>query len=168
MDLDLEDFRLADVVQESVDLIVGKATDTQIGVHAEIEKGLGTVHADKRRIRQVLFNLLSNAMRFTEPGGDITVSASRVENMAILSVRDTGKGIDAEHQASSFDSFTSSDQRGAGLGLALVKNFVDLHGGNVGIKSTPGGGTEVVCWLPVTATVNRQTDWDIAPARASA
>ena len=168
MDLDLEDFRLADVVQESVDLIVGKATDTQIGVHAEIEKGLGTVHADKRRIRQVLFNLLSNAMRFTEPGGDITVSASRVENMAILSVKDTGKGIEAERQASSFDSFTSSDQRGAGLGLALVKNFVDLHGGNVGIKSVEGGGTEVVVWLPVTAVMTKRTPLENAPLEASA
>ena len=168
MDLDLEDFKLAEVVQEGVDLIVGKATDTQISVHADIEKGLGTVHADKRRIRQVLFNLLSNAMRFTEPGGAITVSASRVENMAILSVKDTGKGIEAERQASSFDSFTSSDQRGAGLGLALVKNFVDLHGGNVGMKSVEGGGTEVVVWLPVTAVTTRRTPLENAPVEANA
>ena len=168
MDLDLEDFKLAEVVQEGVDLIVGKATDTQISVHADIEKGLGTVHADKRRIRQVLFNLLSNAMRFTEPGGAITVSASRVENMAIVSVKDTGKGIEAERQASSFDSFTSSDQRGAGLGLALVKNFVDLHGGNVGMKSVEGGGTEVVVWLPVTAVTTRRTPLENAPVEANA
>lgn len=168
MDLDLEDFKLAEIVQESVDFIVGKATDTQINVHAEIEKGLGTVHADKRRIRQVLFNLLSNAMRFTEPGGEITVSASRVENMAILSVKDTGKGIEADRQASSFDSFTSSDQRGAGLGLALVKNFVDLHGGNVGIKSAPEGGTEVVVWLPVTAVPTKRTPLENTPMEAGA
>ena len=168
MDLDLEDFKLADVVQESVDLIVGKASDTEIHVHAEIEDGLGTIHADKRRIRQVLFNLLSNSMRFTEPGGEVTISASRVDQMAILSVKDNGKGIEVERQAASFDSFTSSDQRGAGLGLALVKNFVDLHGGSVGIKSVPGGGTEVVCWLPVKAVVTRQPDWDVTPARASA
>lgn len=168
MDLDLEDFKLAEVVQESVDLTVGKASDTQVTVHAEIEKGLGTVHADKRRIRQVLFNLLSNAMRFTEPGGEITVSASRVENMAILSVKDTGRGIEAERQASSFDSFTSSDQRGAGLGLALVKNFVDLHGGNVGMKSVEGGGTEVVVWLPVTAVTTKRTPLENAPLEANA
>ena len=168
MDLDLEDFKLAEVVQESVDLTVGKASDTQVTVHAEIEKGLGTIHADKRRIRQVLFNLLSNAMRFTEPGGEITVSASRVENMAILSVKDTGRGIEAERQASSFDSFTSSDQRGAGLGLALVKNFVDLHGGNVGMKSVEGGGTEVVVWLPVTAVTTKRTPRENAPLEANA
>ncbi len=168
MDLDLEDFKLADVVQESVDLVIGKASDTEITVTSDIEKGLGTINADKRRIRQVLFNLLSNAMRFTEPGGEITVSASRVENMAILSVKDNGKGIEAEHQASSFDSFTSSDQRGAGLGLALVKNFVDLHGGNVGLKSIPGGGTEVVCWLPVTAVMTKRTPVEPAALEASA
>ena len=116
----------------------------------------------------MLFNLLSNAMRFTEPGGEITVSASRVENMAILSVKDTGRGIEAERQASSFDSFTSSDQRGAGLGLALVKNFVDLHGGNVGMKSVEGGGTEVVVWLPVTAVTTKRTPLENAPLEANA
>lgn len=168
MDLDLEDFALGDVVQESVDLAVGQASDTEITVKADIDKDVGSIHADKRRIRQVLFNLLSNAMRFSDAGGEITVSASRVENMAILSVRDTGRGIEADKQASSFDSFTSSDQRGAGLGLALVKNFVDLHGGNVGIKSVPGGGTEVVCWLPVKAVTNRRTPLENAPLEASA
>lgn len=168
MDLDLEDFKLADVVQEGIDLMVGKAADTEITVHAKIDKSVGTINADKRRIRQVLFNLLSNSMRFTEPGGEITVSASQIENMAVLSVKDNGKGIEADRQASSFDSFTSTDQQGAGLGLALVKNFVDLHGGNVGIKSVPGGGTEVVCWLPVKAVTTKRTPLENAPMEASA
>ncbi|WP_300376357.1 PAS domain-containing sensor histidine kinase [Henriciella sp.] len=168
MDLDLEDFKLADVVRESVELTVGKASDTQISVHSDVADDVGSVYADKRRIRQVLFNLLSNAMRFTEPGGEVTVSASRVENMAILSVKDTGKGIEADRQASSFDSFTSSDQRGAGLGLALVKNFVDLHGGNVGIKSSPEGGTEVVVWLPVKAVTTKRTPLENAALEARA
>ncbi|MGB3625728.1 MAG: ATP-binding protein [Henriciella sp.] len=168
MDLDLEDFKLADVVQEGIDLMVGKAADTEITVNAKIDKSVGTINADKRRIRQVLFNLLSNSMRFTEPGGEITVSASQIENMAVLSVKDNGKGIEADRQASSFDSFTSTDQQGAGLGLALVKNFVDLHGGNVGIKSVAGGGTEVVCWLPVKAVTTKRTPLENAPMEASA
>ena len=71
-----------------------------------------------------------------------------------VSVEDNGRGIPAEDQATRFDSFTSSDRRGAGLGLSLVKHFVQLHGGNVGIKSQPGGGTEVVCWIPIEATPN--------------
>ncbi|MEM5516772.1 ATP-binding protein [Henriciella sp. AS95] len=168
MDLDLEDFKLAEVVQEGIDLMVGKAADTEISVHADIDKSVGTINADKRRIRQVLFNLLSNSMRFTEPGGEITVSAKQIENMAVLSVKDNGKGIEADRQASSFDSFTSTDQQGAGLGLALVKNFVDLHGGNVGIKSVPDGGTEVVCWLPVKAVTTKRTPLENAPLEASA
>lgn len=168
MDLDLEDFKLADVVQEGIDLMIGKAADTEITVNSKIDKSAGTIHADKRRIRQVLFNLLSNSMRFTEPGGEVTVSVQQIENMAVLSVKDNGKGIEADRQASSFDSFTSTDQQGAGLGLALVKNFIDLHGGNVGIKSIPGGGTEVVCWLPVKAVTNRRTPLENAPLEATA
>lgn len=151
MDLDLSDMKLADVIRESVDLVVTKASDTEISVRSEIDGDLGTVRADERRIRQILFNLMSNALRFTETGGEIVVSASRVGDMAMFSVRDNGKGMDPEARATSFDSFKSGDNRGAGLGLALVKHFVDLHGGNVGIRPADGGGTEVTCWLPVQA-----------------
>ena len=75
-----------------------------------------------------------------------------------LSVKDNGRGIPAEDQATRFDSFTSSDQRGAGLGLSLVKNFVQLHGGNVAIRSAAGEGTEVVCWIPVDAKPQNGSD----------
>lgn len=155
IDLELDDVNLADVVRESVEMVVTKAEDTQVSVRAEIGKKLGVIHADERRIRQVLFNLLSNALRFTDAGGEIIVSAERIGDMATLTVRDNGTGIDPDKRATSFDSFTSGDQRGAGLGLALVKHFVDLHGGNVGIKPADGGGTEVTCWLPVKASASR-------------
>ena len=151
MDLDLSDVRLGDTINESVEMVVSKAADTEVTVRADIGSDLGVIRADERRIKQILFNLISNALRFTESGGEIVVSADRAGEMARITVRDDGRGIDAERQASSFDSFTSGDQRGAGLGLALVKHFVELHGGNVGLKSSEGGGTEVVCWLPVQA-----------------
>lgn len=151
MDLDLSDMRLADIIRESVDLVVTKASDTEIVVRSEIDGDLGVMRADERRVRQILFNLMSNALRFTNAGGEIVVSASRVGDMAMFSVRDNGKGIAPEERATSFDSFKSGDNRGAGLGLALVKHFVDLHGGNVGIRPAEGGGTEVTCWLPVRA-----------------
>lgn len=153
IDLDLSDFELGKAVADSVEMIVSKAEDTEVTVRTEIGEHLGTVRADERRIKQVLFNLCSNALRFTDPGGEILVSADRVGEMARLIVRDTGRGIDAKDQVASFDSFTSHDQRGAGLGLALVKHFVELHGGRVAMKSEVGVGTEVVCWLPVTASV---------------
>ncbi len=151
MDLDLSEVDLAEIIEDSVEMVVSKAADTRVTVRADVPNNVGRIRADERRIRQVLFNLISNALRFTEPGGEIVVSADRAGEMARITVRDDGRGIDPERQAGSFDSFTSGDQRGAGLGLALVKHFVELHGGGVGLKSTPGGGTEVVCWLPVQA-----------------
>lgn len=151
MDLDISEVNLADLIQESVAIGVTSASDTEVEVVSEISPDVGMIHADEKRIRQVLFNLVSNALRFTDPGGKVVISAERMGDTAKLTVKDNGRGIPAEEQATRFDSFTSSDRRGAGLGLSLVKHFVQLHGGNVGIKSAPGGGTEVVCWIPVEA-----------------
>ena len=151
MDLDLSDVNLAHLVEDTVDLMVKEAGDTQVTLKTDIDAGLGSVRADEKRLRQVLFNLLSNGLRFTPAGGEVVISASRMDDMVVLTVLDNGKGMDAEKRVTSFDSFKSGDNRGAGLGLALVKHFVDLHGGNVGIRPAPGGGTEVTCWLPVRA-----------------
>jgi len=152
MDLDISEVDLKSLIQEAVTIGVTNAADTEVEVLADISDELGKIEADEKRIRQILFNLVSNALRFTDPGGKVTISAERMGDTAKLTVKDNGRGIPAEDQATSFDSFTSSDRRGAGLGLSLVKHFVQLHGGNVGIKSRPGGGTEVVCWIPVEAT----------------
>jgi signal transduction histidine kinase len=151
MDLDLEDVDLAGVIEESIEMVVSKAEDTQIAVRSEIEGKLGMIRADERRIRQILFNLVSNSLRFTDSGGEIVISAQRMGDMVTFSVRDNGRGLEADKRATSFDSFVSGDQRGAGLGLALVKHFVDLHGGTVGMKPVDGGGLEVTCWLPAQA-----------------
>lgn len=152
MDLDISEVDLKALIGEAVSIGVTNAADTEVEVVADIAADLGRIEADEKRIRQVLFNLVSNALRFTDPGGKVTISAERMGDTAKLTVKDNGRGIPAEDQATRFDSFTSSDRRGAGLGLSLVKHFVQLHGGNVGIKSRPGGGTEVVCWIPVEAT----------------
>ena len=139
-------------------MTVSNAEDTEVTVEAKIEAGIGTIEADERRIRQILFNLLSNAMRFTEAGDRITVEASRMEDVVMLSVTDTGAGIDYEKQAAAFDSFSSGDRRGAGLGLALVRSFVELHNGQVMMQSTPGEGTKVICMLPVDASGLKPAD----------
>ena len=151
MDLDVSEVDLGKLVEESVQIGVTNAADTEVEVVADVAKNIGTIMADEKRIRQILFNLVSNALRFTEAGGKVVISAELMGDTAKLTVKDNGRGIPADEQATRFDSFTSSDQRGAGLGLSLVKHFVHLHGGNVGIKSTPGGGTEVICWIPVEA-----------------
>jgi signal transduction histidine kinase len=151
MDLDISEVDLGALVKEAVSIGVTNAADTEVEVVADVVKGLGMIEADEKRIRQVLFNLVSNALRLTDAGGKVTIPAERMGDTAKLTVKDNGRGIPAEEQATRFDSFTSSDQRGAGLGLSLVNHLVQLHGGNVGIKSTPGAGTEVVCWIPVEA-----------------
>lgn len=158
MDLDISEVDLKALIDEAVSIGVTNAADTEVEVIADIAADLGRIEADEKRIRQILFNLMSNALRFTDPGGTVTISAERMGDTAKLTVKDNGRGIPAEDQATRFDSFTSSDRRGAGLGLSLVKHFVQLHGGNVGIKSRPGGGTEVVCWIPVEATPQNGTN----------
>ncbi|MDZ4762106.1 MAG: ATP-binding protein, partial [Alphaproteobacteria bacterium] len=152
MELDLSDVSLRKTIEESVDLVVSTAANTKVRVEILCDARVGTIHADERRIKQILFNLLTNALRFTGPGGHVKVEARKVDGVVQLSVTDNGKGISQERQASAFDSFTSSDNRGAGLGLALVRSFVELHGGWVAMKSAPGAGAAVMCFLPETAS----------------
>ncbi|MBI1339821.1 PAS domain-containing protein [bacterium] len=151
LDLDLSDVNLRRAIDDSVDLLVSTADKTKVRVEVQCDEKVGTIHADERRIRQILFNLLSNALRFTSPGGLIRVEASREDGVVRLTVTDNGKGVPFDRQPSAFDSFTSGDQRGAGLGLALVRSFVELHGGQVLMKSAPDAGTTVLCFFPETA-----------------
>ena len=109
---------------------------------------------DERRIKQVLLNLISNAINYSPAGGQITISAVRTKDSLRLGVRDTGMGIPAADLARVFTPFekihskTVQRRSGAGLGLALVKNIVELHGGTVEIESHEGVGTLVTCVLP--------------------
>jgi signal transduction histidine kinase len=155
MELELSQFSLKRAIEESVDLVISTAENTKVRVEISVDDRIGNVMADERRIRQVMFNLLTNALRFTGAGGHIKIEASKPvpsENIIRLAVSDNGKGIAPERQSSVFDSFTSGDTRGAGLGLALVRSFVELHGGDVKMKSATGAGTTVICHLPETAS----------------
>jgi len=117
---------------------------------------LGSIPIDERRIKQAMFNLVSNAIKFTPTGGTITLSARRVGQEMALTVGDTGVGIAAEHHGRVFEMFERGNPQarlaGAGLGLSLVKSFVELHGGRVELFSEAGAGTRVTCYLPVAAT----------------
>jgi signal transduction histidine kinase len=99
----------------------------------------------------VIVNLLSNALSHTERGDTITVTAERLDGVVRLAVSDTGKGMAFDAQARAFDTFESGDRRGAGLGLALVRSFVEMHGGWVALQSEPGRGVTVTCHLPANA-----------------
>jgi signal transduction histidine kinase len=167
MELELSSFSLRSAMEDAVDLVVSSAQNTKVRVEILCDDRIGNIHADERRIKQVLFNLLTNALRFTGAGGHIKIEASKPvpsENIIRLAVSDNGKGIALDRQSSVFDSFIS-DTRGAGLGLALVRSFVELHGGDVKIKSAPGAGTSVICQLPETTSARAagRTELELGP-----
>jgi len=112
---------------------------------------IGVIDGDERRLKQALFNLISNAVKFTPPGGAIRVEAARREDTLLLTVADTGVGIPPADQARVFETFERGLRRsGAGLGLALVKSLIELHGGTIVIESASGQGTRITCRLPVS------------------
>jgi signal transduction histidine kinase len=115
-------------------------------------QNIGTFTADERRVRQILFNLLANAVSFSPPGGRIMLKAERRADAVIFAVTDRGPGIPPNVLEKVFDLFEThslgSQHRGSGLGLSLVRSFVELHGGTVSISSVVGEGTTVTCTFP--------------------
>ncbi len=146
--LDIAPMDVYATIADSVQMAASKARDTEVPIRIKCDPKIGEIEADQKRITQVLVNLLSNALRHTERGDTITVSAERIEGVLRLTVQDTGKGMAFDAQARAFDSFASGDRRGAGLGLALVRSFVEMHGGWVALSSEPGRGVTVTCHLP--------------------
>jgi signal transduction histidine kinase len=119
----------------------------KVRLRAEVADA-GSLSADPARLSQVLDHLLENAVRHTSGGGEVTVSAAFAEGEARLQVADTGRGIPFHVQAHIFDRFSGEDRAGPGLGLALVKALVELHGGWVSLESEPGLGSTFTCHLP--------------------
>jgi len=155
MTLDLSDVELSEVIYATEEFAQRPAQKNKVVLKVECPKDIGIVRADEKRIKQIMINLLSNALAFTSPGDTITIGAMRFENSVELFVADTGDGIKPEFQSNVFDRFeahgSGDRRRGAGLGLSLVHSFVELHGGWVTLESTPGIGTRVACHLPVRA-----------------
>jgi signal transduction histidine kinase len=120
---------------------------------------IGTFIADERRIRQILFNLLSNAVGFSPAGETVTLAAERRRDFVVFSVTDRGPGIPADMKDRVFDWFHTdslgSHHRGVGLGLSIVRSFVELHGGTVQIDSAVGRGTTVICMFPLNHAAER-------------
>ena len=120
---------------------------------------IGSFQGDGKRIRQVLFNLLSNAIGFSMAGQTVTIAAMRRDDRVVFKVSDQGRGIPPEMVDRVFERFHSntsgSRQRGVGLGLSIVRAFVDLHGGEASIQSAPGEGTTVTCIFPTVQNVRQ-------------
>lgn len=125
----------------------------QIEITLNCPKNIGKLEVDERRMKQVLLNLISNAIKFTPEKGQITLAVTSTADAMLFSVKDTGVGISDEDQAKIFSPFVrlSHTQRhaGAGLGLSLVKSIVELHGGSITLTSAEGVGTEIVCAIPL-------------------
>ncbi len=109
------------------------------------------IRADSRRLGQILDHLIENAIDQTPPGGKVALSARRANSEVQIQVSDTGRGIPFHVQAHIFDRFVGRERGGPGLGLALVKALIELHGGWVALESEPGAGATFTCHLPETA-----------------
>ncbi|HEY5606839.1 MAG TPA: ATP-binding protein [Alphaproteobacteria bacterium] len=153
MTLELEPVDLHEMTAAVLLLIRERARNKKIAVEFDCPRDIGAIVLDERRLKQALFNVLSNAVKFTGSGGAITVSVRRKDDHIIITVTDTGIGISDEDRERIFRRFErgsspQSRRSGVGLGLSLVKSFVELHGGTVELDSEPGIGTKVTLTLP--------------------
>jgi signal transduction histidine kinase len=154
MELELSDFDLAAALDNALTLLRERATRRRIQLRATMDPRLGDVRADERKIKQVVLNLLSNAIKFTPEGGQIEVTAVALDGAVEVSVRDTGVGIAPEDQEAVFEEFRqvgTADKKveGTGLGLALARKFIELHGGRIWVTSQRGEGSTFTFTLPV-------------------
>jgi signal transduction histidine kinase len=155
MELESQEFDLPQAIDNALVLVRERAVRHGLALDTAVDARLGTVRGDERKIKQVLLNLLSNAVKFTPEGGRIQVRAARVDGAAEISVSDTGVGIAAEDQELVFEEFRqvgtdyAKKREGTGLGLALARRFVELHGGRMWVKSQVGGGSTFTFTIPV-------------------
>lgn len=164
LSIDRTETNIRDLLNNAATYAALKAEDTQVNLHVECAKDIGTLVADEKRLKQVLFNLLSNAFAYTSADGKVTLGADRAPGLVRLWVEDSGRGVSPEDQPKAFDPFESSGpSAGAGIGLALVKRFVDLHGGWVRMESASGEGTRVTCYLPAQAATRNDGDQKTDP-----
>lgn len=152
MELDLGEVDVASTVSAAVEGLKDRIAEAKINLRTNVPENIGVIVADEKRLRQVLFNLIANAVRYSEENGVVDVSCNREDDKVSFVVQDHGYGIPAEILAQVFNRFvghdTGSRRQGAGLGLAIVKSFVELHGGTVDIESAEGKGTTVTCVFP--------------------
>jgi signal transduction histidine kinase len=154
MELELTDFDLPQAILDALTLVRERAGRRGLALHQVIDERLGQIRGDERKIKQVLLNLLSNALKFTSEGGRVEVRARPVDGMAEISVTDTGIGIAAEDQMAVFEEFrqvgtAAKKVEGTGLGLALSRKFVELHGGRIWVKSQLGRGSTFTFTVPL-------------------
>jgi signal transduction histidine kinase len=153
MTLNLGQVDIKETMQSAAEGIQDRLVKDGIRLDIRAAAGIGSFTADERRVRQVLFNLLANAVGFSPPGETVTLTAERRPDAVVFAVTDRGPGIPTAMKDRVFDWFEThtlgSQHRGTGLGLSLVRSFVELHGGSVKLDSAVGTGTTVTCIFPL-------------------
>jgi signal transduction histidine kinase len=155
MELDCEQFDVYTTIDEVNQLIYPLADKKGIKLEVLKDENLEKIYADKIKFKQILFNLESNAIKFTNCGGKVTISGIRIQDKAQFTVEDTGIGISKKNQCKLFNSFTQLDSNinrtydGTGLGLFLTKQFIEMHNGNIWVESEFGKGTIFTFELPL-------------------
>jgi signal transduction histidine kinase len=150
-DLKLERLHPMQILDLARDRCCDEAAQKHIRVEVNAFADLSVVEADRRAVRSILDNLLSNAIRYTPPDGEILLAAEEIKDVVQFTVRDTGRGIEAERLSTIFDRFNAFSESGTGLGLALVRRLVESLGGQIAVESRLGHGTTFRFTLPVAA-----------------
>ena len=165
MELELSRFNLEALLENALVLVRERAGRHGLTLRLDVQAGVDEWVADERKIKQVVINLLSNAVKFTPAGGSVTLRARRVDASGVeVAVIDTGVGIPEADQALVFEEFRQASgdhlgkSEGTGLGLSLAKRFVELHGGSIGVQSTPGQGSTFAFILPGRTTERETLD----------
>lgn len=159
MTLNLGPVDVRKTIEDATAGIQDRLEREHIRLDVAVDSSIGDFVADERRIVQVLYNLLANAVGFSPPNSTVGLTAKRNDDYVVFSVSDSGPGIPEDVKDKVFDWFEShangSRHRGAGLGLSLVRSFVELHGGDVRVDSIVGRGTTVSCAFPIDQTAHR-------------
>jgi signal transduction histidine kinase len=154
MDLDVETFDAASALANAMTLVRERAQRHAIQLRLEVDPQVGEIRADERKFKQIVLNLLSNAVKFTPDGGQVDVRAKPIDGMLEVAVSDTGIGIAQQDQEAVFEEFRqvgrdyTNKHEGTGLGLALTKRFVELHGGTIRVDSELGKGSTFTFTIP--------------------
>ena len=154
VELEVATFSLREALERGVVMVRERATKHGVRLSLELGADIDLVEGDERRFRQVVFNLLSNAVKFTPEGGSIVVASAREDGEVLVSVTDTGPASPQTTRNGSSRSSMQTDvgvqqSEGTGLGLALSKRLVELHGGRIWVESRSGHGSRFVFTLPI-------------------
>ncbi|MCV6546943.1 MAG: PAS-domain containing protein [Cohaesibacter sp.] len=154
MVLDLEDIDPIASIQAAAEGLQDRLAEKDITLHVSVADHLQHFMGDSKRVRQVLYNMISNAIAFSPDHSNVSVLADQTQNEMVFTVRDHGCGMPEDFLSSAFERFESrkagETRKGAGLGLSIVKSFVELHGGHVSIDSVLNKGTAVICHFPIS------------------